>query len=58
VFVYGGSNIRPKDAFIQLPEHSGSKIKIIWRMDNMVNAAKQKTFFAGVSTRDIFADPF
>jgi hypothetical protein len=41
-----------------LPEHSGSKIKIIWRMDNMVNAAKQKASFAGASTRDIFADPF
>lgn len=25
---------------------------------NMVNAAKQKTFFAGASMRDIFADPF
>lgn len=34
-----------------------------WRVflcgnSNMVNAAKQQTFFAGASMRDIFADPF
>ena len=33
MFVYSGSNIHPKEAFIQLPEHSGNKINIIWRMD-------------------------
>ena len=33
MFVYSGSNIHPKEAFIQLPEHSGKKINIIWRMD-------------------------
>jgi ferredoxin-NADP reductase len=39
------------------PDLSGWRVFLCGNPD-MVNAAKQKTFFAGASMRDIFADPF
>ncbi|NNM69261.1 MAG: 2Fe-2S iron-sulfur cluster binding domain-containing protein [Gallionella sp.] len=39
------------------PDLSGWRVFLCGN-PNMVNAAKQQTFFAGASMRDIFADPF
>lgn len=44
-------------ALSEQPKLSGWRVFLCGN-PNMVNAAKQKTFFAGASMRDIFADPF
>lgn len=44
-------------ALAENPDLSGWRVFLCGN-PNMVNAAKQQTFFAGASMRDIFADPF
>lgn len=44
-------------ALAEHPKLSGWRVFLCGNPD-MVNAAKQQTFFAGASMRDIFADPF